>query len=134
MTNHSFSKSERLTNSKPIEFLFNSGENINCFPFKVVFRFSENSDKYASCAQAAFVVPKRLFKKAVDRNNIKRKMKEAYRVSKQKLYKSLSDNNQKLEFVVIYIANENMDYKTVENKMQTLLEMLIKSGLKAICS
>jgi len=130
MTSYSFSKTERLTNSKPIEYLFNSGENITYFPFKVLFRFSENSDKNSFCAQTAFVVPKRLFKKAVDRNNIKRKMKEAYRGNKQLLYKSLSGKNQKLKLVVIYIANENMDYKTVENKMQTLLEMLIKAASK----
>ena len=134
MTNHSFSKSERLTKSKPIESLFNSGESINCFPFKVLYRFSENEDKNSSCAQAAFVVPKRLFKKAVDRNSIKRKMKEAYRENKQELYKTLYGKNQKLEFVVIYISNENIEYKTVENKMHVLVEMLIKISLKATCN
>jgi ribonuclease P protein component len=128
MTNHSFSKSERLTNSKPIEFLFNSGESINCFPFKVLYRISINIDKDFSCAQAAFVVPKRLFKKAVDRNNIKRKMKEAYRKNKHKLYNELNNKNQKLEFVVIYIANENIEFSAIENKMLVLIESLIKTA------
>jgi ribonuclease P protein component len=87
-----------------------------------------NVGKNPSCAQAAFVVPKRLFKKAVSRNNIRRKMKEAYRKNKQELYKVLNTKNQKLEFIVIYIANENLEFNPIENKMLVLIEALIKNS------
>jgi len=129
--NQSFSKTERIKKRKPIEDIFNFGESINCFPFKAFYRFSKNVDKKRSFAQGVFVVPKRLFNKAVDRNNIRRKMKEAFRKNKQDLYKELYDNNQKLEFAVIYIATKNIEFENIESEMLVLIKALIKNRLKA---
>ncbi|OFX85933.1 MAG: hypothetical protein A2W99_17020 [Bacteroidetes bacterium GWF2_33_16] len=126
MKKESFINKERLKKSKPIENLFSKGENLNFYPFKVLFSltYSDSTIKYP--AQVAFVVPKRLFKKAVDRNNLKRKMREAFRKNKSILYNTLIANNQKLEFIVLYIANENNNFEIIETKMVGLLNALCK--------
>ena len=95
------SKNERLKSRKLIKNLFDCGKIIHHSPFKILYRFTKN-ENFNFPAQIAISVPKKNFKRAVDRNYIKRKIKETYRQNKQLLYKELNKNNQKLYFFVIY--------------------------------
>ena len=65
------------------------------------------------------------FKKAVDRNRIKRLIREAYRLQKQELQKLVKVNNQQLNLFFIYTAKELPDYKFIYNRMNIALQKIV---------
>ena len=118
-------KEERLKSRKSIEYLFSNGNVINHFPFRLLFSISENKE-FEYPARIAVSVSKRNFKRAVDRNYIKRKLRESYRTNKQILHEYLEEINQKVFFIVIYIAKEDISYQMIEKEVKLLLEKLTK--------
>jgi ribonuclease P protein component len=72
-----------------------------------------------------FVVPKKKFKKAHDRNKLRRRMKEAYRLEKNEFYSSLSGSAE-LKLAFIYIANEAHDHSTITAAVHQLLSFVSK--------
>ena len=76
---HTLKKSERLTSKTSIDQVYNEGNHINAFPFKLVWIEEFGAE---TGIKVVFSVPKRKFKKAVDRNKIKRLMREASRLHK----------------------------------------------------
>lgn len=113
---------ERLKSRKLIERLFKEGKDIKAFPFKVLYLFLEGQDNRL---QAGFSASSRNFKKATDRNRIKRLTKEAYRLQKTELTATLEKNSKQLIVFFIYTGKELPDYKTAEEKMALILERLI---------
>ena len=81
MGKYTFRKEERLSKDKLIQELFDKGSSFYLFPFKVFFM--PNPDREISCHQVVISVSKRNFKRAVDRNLIKRRIREAYRLNKE---------------------------------------------------
>lgn len=115
-----FRKEERLKSRKIIKSLFDSGKIIHQYPFKVLYFIEKPQDnKYP--AQIGISVSKRNFKRATDRNYIKRKLREAYRLNKQSLYEELYRSDQNLYFFVIYTAKVDMDYNDLEKELKTLI-------------
>lgn len=76
--------------------------------------------------QAGFNVSKRYFKKAVDRNRVKRLMKESYRLQKQPLTDILQATEKKIAVFFIFTGNEIPDYKLVFEKMTDVIKRLQK--------
>jgi ribonuclease P protein component len=83
MGKYTFRKEERLSKDKLIQELFDKGSSFYLFPFKVFFM--PNPDRKISFHQVMISVSKRNFKRAVDRNLIKRRVREAYRLNKELL-------------------------------------------------
>ncbi len=83
-----FKPAEKLKSLKLIGQIFKEGKSFSHFPFRVVYLFSE---KDKSFLRAAFSVSSRNFKKAVDRNRIKRLMREAYRLQKNSFQTKLEE-------------------------------------------
>jgi ribonuclease P protein component len=81
-----FRKVEKLKKEKSIQELFEKGSSFYLFPFKVFFLV--NADQQYPTHQLLFSVSKKNFKRAVDRNLIKRRMREAYRLQKNTLPQS----------------------------------------------
>lgn len=106
-------KEERLSGKKTIEYLFREGESMLNYPFKIVFVRGNFGFKYG--VQVAFSVGKRAFKKAVQRNAIKRKMRESYRLNKSIIRSVLPGDDLAVFF--IYIGKEMPDYKQVNKAM-----------------
>jgi ribonuclease P protein component len=83
MGQQTFRKEERLYKEKIIQELFEKGSSFYLYPFKVYFM--PNPDQHATTHQVLISVSKKNFKKAVDRNSIKRRIREAYRLNKNLL-------------------------------------------------
>lgn len=115
-----FKKAERLSSKKTIEQLFESGRSFTIAPFKVIWL---NGDEHQPAqVQVAFSVPKKNFKRAVDRNKLKRRSREAYRKQKQEFYGMLGE--KKLAVMLVYIAKEIHEYALIEKKINLVLKRL----------
>lgn len=119
---NTFPKSERLHSKILIDELFKQGSSFVIYPFKVLYLPKSNLE--ISENQVLITVPKKSFKKAVDRNKIKRRTKEAYRLHKQVLEHLDTDNYLLIGY--IYIGKEIADYTTIANKLNQSLLRLTK--------
>lgn len=125
-------KNERLKSRKQIEQLFNSGQRFLSPPFRIFYSFQTgqqsaiSTSTIAECPlQAGFGASSRNFKKAVDRNKIKRLTKEAYRLQKNILQDKLKEQNRKLNVFFIYTGKELPLYTEVYNSISKALEKLL---------
>jgi ribonuclease P protein component len=114
-----FGKAERLCSKKLIKELFNRGSSFYIYPFKVIHLPCPGGGDTPT--QILISVPKRNFKKAVDRNKIKRRIKEAYRLNKQH-FPSIAD--KPLTIAYIYTAKESLDYQSIQEKLKGTLQRL----------
>src|SRR6201999_4065746 len=106
---YTFKKEERLCNKKLIETLFHNGSSFLCYPFKASWMPADAAQPYP--VQILFSVSKKRFKSAVDRNKIKRCMREAYRLNKQQhLYNLLNESGKKIVLSLGYIGNDIAPY------------------------
>ncbi len=116
MAEFSFPKSERLSKRNSIQELFSKGSSFYVFPFKVLALKNLQS---GVPHQVLFSVSKRNFKRAVDRNLIKRRLKEAYRLNKSQLLES-----PKLQIAYIYTAKEILDFQQIQEKLKETFKRL----------
>lgn len=117
-----FKKSEKLTSKKVITQLFEKGNAVSCYPFKALWLKENLSGN--SPVQLCITVPKRSFKRAHDRNFIKRKIREAYRKNKETLYLPLRNKDFKVALLLIYTAKEDITADTIEEKLIKLIAQL----------
>lgn len=120
---YTFKKAEKLKSRKTIEQLFKDGKSFSNFPFRVLWQFSEAAK---APVQTGFAVSSRHFKKAVDRNRIKRLMREGYRLQKNELQSLLLQQQKQLAVFIIYVGNELPDYDFIYEKTHHVLTRLIK--------
>ena len=119
-----FPKKQKLCGEKVIERLFANGKSISEKPFRAIWNFEKNNDQVF--VKSLIVVSKKRLKLAVERNVVKRRIKEAYRLQKKKLECFLESTKQQLNLAIIYQEEEILDYKTLEEKINLLLSRLIK--------
>ncbi len=127
----SLSKSERIKSKKAIETLFQSGEAFFSFPYRIVYKATASAEANAPALSAeglqmAVSVPKRFFKRAHDRNRIKRLTREAYRLQKPYLAEITRQQGKTLQLMLVFQGKTLPDYitccKAVEKIIQTLLK------------
>lgn len=123
---NTFKKQERLSGKKVITELFKHGKTGLNYPLK--FIFIENEPVENGHASVAIAVSKRNFRKAVDRNLIKRRIREAYRLNKQILYSG--STGKKVSVMLIYVADEVLSFSLIDKSMKQVLIRIAK-GIKA---
>lgn len=123
---YTFNKEERLCSKKLLEKLFHNGSSFLVYPFRIV---SIPETLYVSSpAQVVIAVSKRKFKHAVDRNLVKRRVREAYRLNKDALlYSFLKEKNLKLIIGIHYIGKEIAEFQFIEKKLKIAISKLVES-------
>jgi len=115
-----FRKSERLCSRKTINQLFDKG-NVFYMPlFKVVWMINPVETEFP--VQVAFGVLKKGFRRAVDRNLLKRRMREAYRREKPKLYEKTDLLNVRIAFIIIFRQNRIPEYFEIQKSMSEMID------------
>jgi ribonuclease P protein component len=118
-----FQKEERLTGEIRIKELFEKGKFFLSYPFRLGYLPVQ---KTPIPVQVLMAVPKKRFKHAVDRNRLKRLMREVYRKNKAELYSMVETKDYSLNLSINYIASEKLDYITIEKKLKDAIAKLIK--------
>jgi ribonuclease P protein component len=129
--NNTYSKQEKLKSRKALEQLFAKGKSFSVFPIKVFYTITDQSNADRLVADSALVqagvgVSSRIFKKAHDRNKVKRLLREVYRTQKQPLYKTVVANQQALNVFFLYIGKELPVLADLQIAMEKTLEKLIR--------
>lgn len=117
---HTFTKEERLCSKRLIESLFHSGFSFVLYPYRVVLQLVPHGD-LPGPAQCILSVSKRRYKRAVDRNSLKRRMREAYRLQKGDLYTFLEEHSLNLLIAFQYVGKEQLPYASLEKRMTILI-------------
>lgn len=115
------SKEERICSKKLINELFTgNGRSMTAFPLRVVFMKRTIVDEQPRAAMLVSV-PKRYFKHAVDRNRVKRQVREAFRHNKSIIIQNLTDDHEAVAMAFVWLTNEKFPSSEVENRMVRLL-------------
>ena len=115
---------ERLKSRKLIEALFGSGKTFSVFPFRVFYLWEEGATQPVQVGVGA---SKRNFKRAVDRNRIKRLLREGYRLRKHSL--EMPAAGRGLRVFLLYTGKELPEFPLVLEKMDVILKKI--NGLLA---
>ena len=121
-----FRKRERMVSNLLIEALFENGssQSVSAFPLRAVYQMIERRDGHGP-AQILISVPKKRFKHAVDRNRVKRQIREAYRQHKQLLWEGMAENQEML-VGFIWLSDRHYPTKEVESRVVKILEKVKK--------
>ena len=117
----SYNKKEKLKSRKQLQEIFTAGKTFTIFPVKIFFQFSDEQD---SAVKAGVGVSKKYFKKAVDRNYIKRLLRETYRTEKIPLHNQLSTSNKKLKVFFLFVDGNLPEYILLQQKMNIIIDKL----------
>ncbi|RYM33926.1 ribonuclease P protein component [Brumimicrobium glaciale] len=121
----SFGKEYKLCSKKVMTSIFEDGKQEKVYPF--LLRYLAVDLKTNTRFQIVIAVPKRKFKRAVDRNRIKRLIREAVRKKKHIIEQSMTAEEPQLALFLIYTSNEEETYQRIINKIEALFLRLVES-------
>ena len=117
-----FPKKQKLCNETAIKEMFSNGESFVIPPIRLIWKEQVNSDDVA--IKSIIVVPKKQLKLASDRNIVRRRMKEAYRLNKSTIENSLKNKGKQLNIAIVYQNDKRLSYKVIEEKIKLILGRL----------
>lgn len=119
-----YSKKEKLKSRKQIEAVFAQGKSFTFFPVKVFYLLPEESMNFF--VKTGVGVSGKYFKKAAERNRIKRLLREAYRLEKLPLHTYLEQSNKQAVFFLLYVDKTLPQYADIKKSMFAIISKLIK--------
>jgi len=119
--NFKYSKKDKLKSKKLIEKLFSEGKAVTLFPLRLVYLKTSFED--GSIVKTGISVSKKLHKNAIDRNKIKRLLREVYRLNKPKYF---NNSSTPYAFMILYIGKEKPTFDGVNTKTQLLFQKFLK--------
>jgi len=117
-----FKKEERLYGHAALENVYENGKHLHSNNIKILF-IEVPQSTYPAC-RVVFSVPKRNFKKAVDRNLIKRRMREVYRNHKHLLYQHLAEKQKSIHIYLIYSSKQIISFDELKENIIGALQLL----------
>jgi len=118
-----FPKNERLSWKRHLDFLFQQGSSFVSFPLRVIYIPVDKDVSDAAVSMLVSVSKKRL-KHAVDRNYIKRRIRESYRLRKHELIHLFSEKDKKLLLAFIYMDKEKSSFAKIDRAMTKVIRTL----------
>ncbi|MBN1253144.1 MAG: ribonuclease P protein component [Bacteroidales bacterium] len=122
--NLSYKKVEKLCSKTEISDLFAENKIVSVYPVKIVWRKTKFNTSIP--VKSVISVSKRRFKRAVDRNLLKRRLRESFRKNKHSLYQTIQNSNYQVAMMIIYQSNEKLPFLEIEQALQKALQKLIK--------
>lgn len=120
-----FSKAERLCRKTTIERLYSEGDSVAAFPLRAVYLTLE-PEMGEPAASVLFSVPKKRFRHAVDRNLVKRRLREAYRLNKHGFIEALNEKGIRMAIAILYLDKQHHTYSHLQARMNKLFQAIIK--------
>lgn len=129
MKRNTFPLKEHLKGKSVIDNLYANGTSVTAFPLRAVFQ--EQPATQEPTATILISVAKRRFRHAVDRNLLKRRMREAYRTGKHSFISTLENNGKKMAVAIMYIDTKPSSTEYIMRKMEKLLNAIVsKAGME----
>lgn len=126
-----YKKLDKLKSRKQTQHLFSKGHSIQVFPIKLIYTLeATETNKLEALSngmvQAGVGAPSRIFRKAVQRNRVKRLLREAYRLEKPNFLNQVNLNNKKLDLFFLYTDAQVLSQLEIQSKLKEVLTLLIK--------
>lgn len=122
MKRNTFPLKEHLKSKRVIEKLYAEGASVTAYPLRAVFLEQQEQEPIAAILIS---VAKKRFRHAVDRNLVKRRIREAYRTSKHPLIEALENDGKKMAIAILYIDTKHNSTAFIKRKMEKLLDNII---------
>ena len=127
MQRNTFPLKEHLKSKKVIEQVYANGASVTTYPLRAIF-IEQPAEEQEPTAAILINVSKKRFRHAVDRNLVKRRIREAYRTSKHPFIEALENKGKKMAVAIIYIDNRHNSTAFIRKKMGKLLESILTKG------
>lgn len=120
-----FPKKEKLCGDIRIGKLFSEGNAFIVYPLRIVYKLSE--EKSDTQVKVLISVPKKKIRKAVDRNRIKRLIREAYRLNKTEFIAAINEEKCNLHLAITYVSDKEADFSMIREKIRLALPRILST-------
>ncbi len=126
-TSFTYNKHQKLKSRKAIASLFQTGNSLHSFPVRVIYTIENNVVDSSVISKAAVSVSSRHFKKAAQRNRIKRLLRESWRLEKYILESVLQKHHSKASLFFVYTGTQIPEFVEVQSQIKKLIEKILKT-------
>jgi len=125
-----YQKKDKLKSRKQTQHLFSTGQAINVFPIRLIYTIepmesNAESASATSLLQAGVGAPSRTFRKAVQRNRVKRLLREAYRLEKPNFISHAALDNKRVNLFFLYTDALVLTQVEIQGKLKEALSILV---------